>query len=241
LQPDSQRADRQQWLADSLQERIKKGNLRIAIEYALEYTRQEHSVEHTLDQIVQIQKLLPNKDNLLERLLPLCHDSVILSRDSYLNLRIAQENLDSLIGKMGQDPNNFQDRLMLADNSFANKNWHGAVVEYARCLGIHEDAAVQAKLLSARKLSKNVDQPDNSLLEKQIDLTIRDLKLKTEAFGSDSGQAMNDRQNLGRLYLNNEELPKAEALLTQVANWSLKSKPQTASNGLRCRRQVSPG
>jgi uncharacterized protein YkwD len=88
----------------------------------------------------------------LEEALPYFHRSLYVSPGAPNVLR----NLQSAIDALNMDPAKFEDRVKLADQALASKDYAGAIVEYDAALKIRDDAQVRRKLST---VPKPVDLP----------------------------------------------------------------------------------
>lgn len=84
-------------------------------------------------------------------------------------------NFYGIIGFLKKDPQAFNDRISLAEEAMASRDWFGGVVEYAAALRIREDAQVKSKLRdAAAKLSSYLESsglPRSSNWDETIDLS----------------------------------------------------------------------
>ncbi|MBS1956677.1 MAG: hypothetical protein JST89_20990 [Cyanobacteria bacterium SZAS-4] len=186
-------------VADSL---LKLGKLAYAIrafdEYLNEagaaegYVRADSPTNLVRSGMKSLDEKIKAGDPLASYSLPLMHDWVYYAiatcnegpEDGRL---VAISMLDKMIAKTGRDPNDWETRKRLGDQSFERHHMRAAIVEYERCLGMREDEAVRLKLRKcAIELSPNYElgwEASETLS------TLGDLKkLNAETFGVDSKQ-----------------------------------------------------
>ncbi len=140
----------------------------------------------------------------------------IFNRTDATHFKLGQESLDAILNSHGYNPNSFSDRLRMADISLSLGDYHGAILEYLRCLGIRNDEKVRDKLYIALRKTRQVDYGDTDPLAENIALLKKKLKLEVQTFGRDSNRGQACLFNLGIANGIANNLAEAEVQLESI-------------------------
>lgn len=185
-----------------------------AIDVGMKYVEAEHGLYRLQDQLTNLAAMLESDSKEDRHALPFLHAVVLLSHN-YGTYGIGNRSLDAVITRMGLNANSAQERLTLADDAFAHKDWIGAIVEYEHSLALRHDEAVRKKLLLSLQRFARAKYPSG--LDKAIFAREQRLKLISELFGANGNQATSERSRLARLYEHNGQLESAESLMLMVS------------------------
>jgi tetratricopeptide (TPR) repeat protein len=158
----------------------------------------------------------PLADSVVSDLIPLYHEVIYYNQTEPAFFRFDQQVLDWLMRWQSTNPSNFKDRLNAGDLAFFDHDYHGATVEYLRCLGLKNDQRVRDKLINALQLARKADFGSVEPLSEYIVLLEKSLKLNQHSFGRNHNRVQSALFELGIAHWLTNHLTEAESELRSI-------------------------
>jgi tetratricopeptide (TPR) repeat protein len=158
----------------------------------------------------------PIADSVISDLIPLYHEVIYYSQSEPANFKFDQQMLDWAMTCQSTDPSNFKDRLNAGDLAFFDHDYHGATVEYLRCLGLKNDQRVRDKLINSLQLARKADIGTVEPLAEYTILLEKSLKLNQQAFGKNHHRVQSALYDLGLAHWITNHLTEAEYELRSI-------------------------
>jgi tetratricopeptide (TPR) repeat protein len=173
---------------------------------------------HIHDQKIRLSSYYkkPLAVNVISDLIPLYHEVIYYSHSEPAYFKFDQQMLDWAMTWQSTDPSNFKDRLNAGDLAFFDHDYHGAIVEYLRCLGLKNDQRVRDKLINSLQLARKADFGPVEPLSEYIILLEKSLKLNQQAFGKNHHRVHSALFDLGIANWSTNHLKEAEYELRSI-------------------------
>jgi tetratricopeptide (TPR) repeat protein len=124
--------------------------------------------------------------------------------------------LDWALRTQCANPSSFKDRLQAGDLALFDHDYHGAIVEYLRCLGLKNDQSVRDKLIKCQQLARKADFGSSEPWSEYKIVLEKALKIKQQAFGKNHHQVQIALFELGIANRITNNLTEAEHLLKSI-------------------------
>lgn len=189
------------------------------IKVYLRHTRNSHVLIGPILNFAR--SLSPDEIAVHKDLVPLLYEVIYYYQGGPRKIQTVNYLLDHSLGLIDPNSLSYESRLKEGDTSFDAHNYHAAIVEYHRCLGLKFDETVQQKLVRALQLcQEEEEQYYRKAISDYMALLVKSKALDLPAYGLDNPRTQQDISRLGITYaaLNKFEEAEHELLLADSAH-----------------------